>query len=77
MRNLLPLCCELLKNLCSCSLHNDSAFAVMKTWAVALDADQRNSDDFVVKALENTCPNTWHTIHASSSFPCHLADSAW
>ncbi len=27
----------------------------MKTWAVALDADQHNSDDFAVKALDNTC----------------------
>lgn len=55
MCNLLPLCCELLKNLCSCSLHNDKAFAVTKTRDAALDADQHSSDDRVVKALDTTC----------------------
>ncbi len=75
MCDLLPLCCELLKNLGSCSLHNDNAFAITKTWAVALDADQHNSDDFVVKALDNTCPSGTTHMDVHYAFVM-LADSA-
>ncbi len=75
MCDLLPLCCELLKNLCSCSLHSDNASAVTKTWAVALDADQHNSDNCVVKALDNACPSgtTYMDVHYAFVM---LADSA-